>query len=376
MAETGHYTTQLRRELLGIGTKVGSAASPDYRALWPLIYGNFLCSDKGKTLSFNQWQTILNCVDIYKADLDITTDPPTRPVQPPGVGDWVRRIDEKVNAGKPPGYAHYLASRPHNSHRKYIQESHHITRLNEWVATIRQRLADWLTENPLTNLDDEIPWTVIDIGWTTNQPQRRYDHEHHSGSIRIMSLIDSIAKVEIGGSYKINFLSLYPVAYHNLAGMAEHVLSRLCGSYHVEGGLNVATAGKSVAKATKVYADIYSNIQNQLGPSYDIRAKQTKEKLTKDLEFLELSSHVAGLEDDHQKALDGKLKAQQDYADIEQKYRAVERDMDDAVDAFLAEDQVRRATTLTNELEWLVKYRKCLEAVQEVDSGVVEDDEL
>lgn len=368
----GHYNTVLRRqEKLGVGTQPGHSRRSDDQSP-PLIYGNFMAKSNGKLMSYNQWNKVLDSVESYMEGL-IPDSPPTRPAQTAGFGAWIRSIDEHVKQSKPTAYEFHYSDQTQDSQRRYLREKHHITRLEKWLAIQRQRMGDWLGNNPLASLDDPLPWTVCEIGWTTNQPQRRLDHETHSGSVRIMNLIDSIARVEVGDSFRMQFLSLYPVPFSILASMAEHVLSRLCGSYAGQGGLNVTVAGKSVTAASKVRASVYHVVQGELGPHFELRAAEVMAELEKHLEFATMSARVAKLEEDEKEARDGKLQKQARHAEVEEEYRDAEGRLDDVVDALLAERKARRLRDLTQDVEWVKSYREGLEAVAMLRDDAMEE---
>ncbi|SMR60310.1 unnamed protein product [Zymoseptoria tritici ST99CH_1E4] len=362
-----HYNTPLKREQLGVETLPGNSRTIDAASFRPLIYGNFLCNETGKTLSFNQWIKVLDAVELYKEQLTRGI-PPKRPLQTPGVGAWIRSIDETVKTARPEGYNPNNADLPINSERKYIRKPYQIDRLEEWVDVIRERLQHWQSSHPLTSMDEPLPWTVIDIGWTAKQQQRRYDHEHHSGSIRIMNLVESIVKREIGGYYKIYFLSLYSVPSHKLAGTAEHILSRLCGSYAAEGGLNVTVAGKSITAAKEIKADVYTEIQLGLGAKYGARTRVTKERLKTDVNFLELATRVVKLQQVEKQLKSGKQERQNERVDVERKYLGAEQLLDHASDKILEENKAKRALTLVKDLDWLSSYCGVLETIEELSS--------
>jgi hypothetical protein len=179
------------------------------------------------------------------------------------------------------------------------------------------------------------------IGCTLDQTQRRYDHEHHASSIRIMNLVESIVRVEIDTIYSMQFLSLYSVPFARLADMAELVILRLCGSYLAESEPNVLVGGKSVKSANAVTADVYKHIQSQLGPKYGLRTQATQKKVREELEFMEYSSEVAELEKERKQLQDGLEKERQKHVDVEQRYIVAERELDNTVDAYLADDKAR-----------------------------------
>lgn len=72
-----------------------------------------------------------------------------------------------------------------------------------------------------------------------------------------MNLVDAIARTVLPGSGMIQrFLALYRIPFLELTPVAEHIFSRLAGSYYLYHGFNFMIGGISTASSKKILGSI------------------------------------------------------------------------------------------------------------------------
>lgn len=347
---------------------MASEATPSKCPLFPDIYGNFLCNLQGQSLSYDQLMRLLDTVDRYAHGLTsqgpAANTPPAIPTQTHAEGSWAYKIENIIGTGRPSGWNKNTTLRPTKAERRYIRKDVHVTQLREWSARIRQYAVDWRQNNPSANTTDPLPWTLSETGWAFRQGNRRRDHETHTNSIWIMNLVDAIARWLFDHKFKTRFIALCRVPFEPLVPVAEHVVSRLAGSYYVHHGFNFAVGGITTGSRHKIPEATWDKVQGEMDAAYASRVQADRIQLNYRKKFLEQSAAVAKLEEEFV----AKRKARQDLSKERQKAQKEEEDAYSEIEqvwlAYVAQDRVKRAMALQSDLAWMEGLKDDLEELK------------
>lgn len=148
--------------------------------------------------------------------------------------------------------------------------------------------------------------------------------------------------------------------------MAEHVFSRLAGSYAPHYGFNFMAAGITANSADKVAATVYSNLQRDHKAAYGTRLQAATDSVAHRSNFLDLSTRVKQLKVD--KANHEQAKTQADglvdvaLRDMDDEYEGLQR----ATMQFLDQNRTGRTTELIADQEWLEEASTEMEQLDEL----------
>lgn len=231
----------------------------------PCIYGFFHTTATGKTPSKKQYLQVLDGLDDYTKDA-------RRAFQqvPAETADhhFIRQVDEWKSAGQPAWMKSSATADQDrkNGHRRYFSSEQSLDMAIEWGQNMRKRL----DSIPPQDDDEPIPWALSEIGYTIEPAERRKAHESHSAAAnRLMNLVEALAwhllcrLAPFGDRFEMRWRILYQIFNRDQCEIAEHLLSRLAGSYVFMGGLNKVIGGHAIASAGSVQARIWSHWQDR-----------------------------------------------------------------------------------------------------------------
>lgn len=241
-----------------------SIVSKDKYGAVPIIYGNFLCTKQGLSLSYDELNRLLDFVDQYLYEVEsVNHGIPRRAQQSKDIGAWISMIESVVPTGRPNGWSPLFSSREENAYRKYAPNESRLEQAKAWVLFWRRKAETFKEEKgDAFNPQDRLPWVIGEVGWTGDPGYRHYQHNAHDGSIPIMNLCDSISrKYFTNQGVRVRYRVLYQPPSNELCRMAEHVVTRLCNGYASSGGFNGTPAGISAIKADHITQAIFSRVQ-------------------------------------------------------------------------------------------------------------------
>ncbi|GAB7322751.1 hypothetical protein MBLNU13_g05331t1 [Cladosporium sp. NU13] len=116
-------------------------------------------------------------------------------------------------------------------------------------------------QQPGYNVKNRMATPLCEVGYTNDAVRRKTQHQTHTESNALMNLVDAVCRHLYGTKYTMEFFVIYCIPESILVGLAEHLFSTLCQSYHKGGtGFNTVAAGNSTGTAklvTKEQADAH-----------------------------------------------------------------------------------------------------------------------
>lgn len=99
---------------------------------------------------------------------------------------------------------------------------------------------------------------IVRVGFTTGgivEQAENAAHRDMSGQKNLLYLVDAIFKTmspELGPRIQMQYYTVMVLHKPEMAGIAEHIVARICGAYAEDGGCNISWAGHQVAHANNI----------------------------------------------------------------------------------------------------------------------------
>ncbi|PSK42936.1 hypothetical protein B9Z65_6890 [Elsinoe australis] len=133
---------------------------------------------------------------------------------------------------------------------------------------------------------------IVRVGFTTGgivEQAENAAHRDMSGQKNLLYLVDAISKTmspELGPQIQMHYYTVMVLHKPEMAGIAEHIIARICGAYAEDGGCNISWAGHQVAHANNIPHSWYRKYKQEAKErgvlprevAYESELKKNKEK--------------------------------------------------------------------------------------------------
>lgn len=223
-------------------------APDDVSRLRPEIYVELFRAEDGTLPNVAQMEMLLERLQLYVQDVVFDPDLDGRHgiclSQDKTRGDIAEAIDSGVPCN---GFDPVMCS-SRVGMRKYIQSQKDLDGIKFMIKALQRRQP----------FETSAGRDIVRVGFTTGgivEQAENAAHRDMNGQKNLLYLVDAIFKTmssELGPRIQMQYYTVMVLHKPEMAGIAEHIVARICGAYAEDGGCNISWAGHQVAHANNI----------------------------------------------------------------------------------------------------------------------------